>query len=219
MTLQYITAKRTGGCNPFKVFEELKNHDAESLARLIKRLKYEDFLQTAYWFAVASVSKASAGMRCQVCNSSQGIAVHHRTYDTHGYEHLNMRDLTVLCENCHGLFHGHLAIPPPRIKERRRGPFFVPRAGVKFEMPDGDPIVLSRDLIDHCRANGSFTNATLRAFGLKRPLLRGWVERLVGTSISRTDLQNAFEGQFLYRSGPLEYANPESDRYALLREL
>jgi len=208
MKLQYIVSKRTDGCNPFKVFEDLKNHTPEVLASILKRLSYEAFLQTAYWFAVASVAKANAGMRCQVCNQTQGIQVHHRTYDTHGYEHLNMFDLTVLCDRCHGMFHGHATVPPPKMAVKREAkPIYRPVAGCTFEIPAEDPIVLTRDLIDWCRANGSFTNATLRAFGLKKPLMQGWVARLIGTSISRSDFEKAFEGRCIYKSGPLEYAN------------
>lgn len=41
--------------------------------------------------------------RCQVCNGSKKVQVHHRTYDRIGCELPS--DLTVLCDKCHGLFH------------------------------------------------------------------------------------------------------------------
>lgn len=115
-------------------------------------------------------------MRCQVCNSSNNIQAHHRTYDTHGREHLHMNDLVVLCEICHGLFHGH-SNTSPVIRQfvvrpkREKIPRVAPHLASDIVIPEGNEIILTKQLIDSCRANGAFTNATLRGFGLKRPTL------------------------------------------------
>ena len=209
MTLEYVIANRTNGANPFKIFESLSKLDADSLAYAIKRMPYDQFLKSAYWFAVSSVAKSRAGMRCQICNSFKKLSVHHRTYDTHGKEHLNMMDLVVLDENCHGLFHGHLevTIVPPIAKsghrERSRGlphPLILPHGPIDQEVPESDPIILTRELVDRCRANGSFTNATLNAFGITRSTMTsGWTQRLIGTSLAREKYRDALNGKFIYR--------------------
>lgn len=211
MNLSYITNKRTDGANPFRIFESLTDFDSEELAVQLKLLPYKTFLQTAYWFAVSSVAKSRAGMRCQVCNSPKAIQPHHRTYQTHGYEHLHMEDLVVLCGSCHGLFHGHITTDyvPPALRERKKRDYpgaIVPHTESDLGMPDGESFKLDHDLINACRANGSFTNATLRAFGLKRPLFKGWVDRLIGITLTRSQYQQALRGRFIYRSGPLEQA-------------
>lgn len=207
MDINYVLRRKTGGANPFRIFETLAKLNQQGLAIGIKRMTYQSFLESAYWFAVSSVAKATARMRCQVCNSSNAIEVHHRTYDTHGSEHLNMVDLVVLCGNCHGLFHGQL-VPPPKPNGRRsqspkiRSQFTIPHEPVK--VPADDPIVLTLELVNACRANGSFTNATLRAFGMTRKkMASGWIHRLVGTQISNASYRLAAEGKFIYRDTPL----------------
>lgn len=55
-----------------------------------------------------------------------------------------------------------------------------------------------RQLIDDCRANGSFTNATLNAFGLVKPLRHGWVNTLIGKPLSREQYHAAKEGKYHY---------------------
>jgi len=216
MNLEYLLARKTGGANPFKIWEVIENQiNQEALAFGLKRMPYRLFLESAYWFAVSTVAKSRAGMRCSVCNSADGIQAHHRTYDNHGYEHSHMNDIVVLCANCHGLFHGHqsLEYKPPRLapktgtKMKLPKLFVVPHTDEDVAMPDGDPIELTEELISRCRANGSFTNATLRAFGMKQPLMRGWATRLIGTKIPRADYFCALEGRFLYKSGPLEKAS------------
>jgi hypothetical protein len=77
-------------------------------------------------------------------------------------------------------------------------------AWVERHMPEGDPIVLTPELIYQCWTlhNGQ-TNETLRNFGLTRPLVEGWVGRLIGTSIPSRQYRAALEGKFRYKTGPL----------------
>lgn len=206
MNLKYVIANRTPGANPFKIFEALKSLDAEALRFAICRMQYPEFLKSAYWFGVSTVAKSRAGMRCQVCDSGSAIQVHHRTYDTHGAEHVHMEDLTVLCGNCHGLFHGHVTVeytPPKRVHSARKIPenLTIPHADVESQMPEGETITLTKELIDRCRANGSFTNATINAFGLtKNDIARGWTFRLVGQKLHRNAYKSALEGKHVYRA-------------------
>lgn len=215
MTFEYLIAERTNGANPFKIFESIGKVDGSALDWSIRKMPYAQFLRSAYWFGVSHVAKSKAGMRCQVCNSANKIQVHHRTYDTHGKEHENMHDLVVLCENCHGLFHGHKDAEyqrPKRFRERAgqerikipRG-IVLPHSPDDVKIPDGDLIVLTKALIDNCRANGSFTNATLRALGMnKGDMIKGWAIRLEGVAMPREQYRLAVEGKFIYRSGKLD---------------
>lgn len=77
----------------------------ERIAIVIKEMDYYKFLQTPYWKAVSLQAKHKASYRCQLCNSGKKLQTHHRSYDVHGYEHLNMNELIVLCEECHQKHH------------------------------------------------------------------------------------------------------------------
>lgn len=174
-------------------------------------MPYADFLGTVYWFSVSTVAKDRAKRRCQICNRGGSIAAHHRTYEHHGKEHLFMEDLAVLCNLCHAMFHGRMPAVPvsaPRDKpsrhrrKRMKRGAEVPHSQEQIDrlMPEGDPIVLTKELIRRCQANGSFTNATLNAFGLtKSDLASGWTLRLCGRQILRANYRKAVEGKFFYR--------------------
>jgi hypothetical protein len=139
-------------------------------------------------------------------------------FKTHGREHENLCDLTALCGSCHGLFHGHL---PPRpvveriapviqiierpAKQRRErpkdAPFIDPSLPeqIEAEMPGGELIELNTELINRARKNGTFTNATLNALGVKKDeMWSGWVKRLVGNVVARDQYRKALEGRFIY---------------------
>ncbi len=84
----------------------------------------------------------------------------------------------------------HLPEVPKEIKDRIEalvGEAVVPvKSPVKnADIPDGDSIVLTLNLINAVRTNGSFTNATLNALAVPRCLVSGWVDRLVGKRITR----------------------------------
>jgi hypothetical protein len=71
----------------------------------ILQMKYRDFLETPYWKTVAEHKKYKAGYRCELCNSTGSLNVHHKTYEHHGDEINNLNDLVVLCKSCHEKFH------------------------------------------------------------------------------------------------------------------
>lgn len=65
---------------------------------------YSDYLASKWWQSKRSQAHDRAQRRCQVCNSdTRYIDVHHRTYERLGREQDS--DLTVLCRECHSLFH------------------------------------------------------------------------------------------------------------------
>lgn len=214
LSVEFVLRQKRDGENPFSLFERLQELDPESLCFSIRKMKYWAFLETRYWFAVSMVAKSRAGMRCQICNNIKGIQVHHRTYGTHGKEHLFMNDLVVMCEYCHGIFHGHIKEVPLHVsypeKEKAQkisvnGCKVVPHSASEIDVPDMDSFPLTQELIDKCRANGSFTNATVRAFGMTRSTMtKGWIFRLVGTTITKENYRAAQEGRFMYNTGKLK---------------
>ena len=61
-------------------------------------------------------------------------------------------------------------------------------------------VTLTRELIDQCRTNGAFTNATLNALGLtKTDLDKGWTFRLRGRKIPLGMYESALAGRFVYK--------------------
>lgn len=50
----------------------------------------------------------AADARCQICNVGDDLQVHHRTYVRFGAEWPG--DLTVLCADCHQLYHGRFGM-------------------------------------------------------------------------------------------------------------
>jgi 5-methylcytosine-specific restriction endonuclease McrA len=68
-----------------------------------KTMPYDQYLQTAHWQATRQGALTRAKFACQICNAKERLHVHHRTYARRGEE--LPEDLTVLCADCHGLFH------------------------------------------------------------------------------------------------------------------
>lgn len=99
-----------------------------------RRAEYQAYLRTPEWQARRQVALAAALNRCQVCNGAERLDVHHRTYERIFNE--LPTDLTVLCRNCHSLYHGKAtpaARKPPR-KKKPRGPRNPrPKNGRKLE--------------------------------------------------------------------------------------
>lgn len=68
-------------------------------------MPYQDYLESDEWKQRREWVLEDAGHRCQVCNAPNDLHVHHRTYERRGCE--KPGDLTVLCAECHRLFHEH----------------------------------------------------------------------------------------------------------------
>lgn len=69
----------------------------------LKTMPYQEYLQTDEWKETRLKALKRADFKCQVCNRPDKLNVHHRTYENRGNE--QNRDLTVLCEDCHKLYH------------------------------------------------------------------------------------------------------------------
>lgn len=79
----------------------------ERIAEL-RAMPYLDYLKTQEWIRRRIVKLQIAEYRCQLCNSSESLQVHHRTYERLGCE--KMGDLLVLCRACHAHFHERLRL-------------------------------------------------------------------------------------------------------------
>ncbi len=91
------------------------NRHAEERAQreYLRTCRYKEFLASDFWKEVRARALKRAGYKCELCASRyQVLNVHHKTYENRGYEDRNMGDLIVLCEICHGTFHGKLAAAP-----------------------------------------------------------------------------------------------------------
>lgn len=75
----------------------------------ICKMPYKDFLDTLYWDLVRTLKKEQANYKCELCNGSTKLNVHHKSYDNHGDEYHHLEDLIVLCSDCHAKFHNKLA--------------------------------------------------------------------------------------------------------------
>lgn len=121
----------------------------------------------------------------------------------------------------------------PKPEPKKPGPAFTPPqdglprlngsvvvgdlALVEADMPPGDPIVLTREILNKCRANGVFTTATARALGiLQKDMTHGWATRLEGTTVSRETLLNAMRGRCLYSPATFRKRRKEERRLRAL---
>jgi hypothetical protein len=65
--------------------------------------KYHEYLLSEKWSNLRKKKIKEAGGRCQLCNKSGLLNIHHRTYDNVFNERLE--DLIALCKKCHEKFH------------------------------------------------------------------------------------------------------------------
>lgn len=78
-------------------------------ARHLRVMPYREYLLTPEWQERRKAALKRAGYKCQVCNRSRQLHTHHRTYERRGAE--LARDLIVLCDECHALYHGKGLLP------------------------------------------------------------------------------------------------------------
>lgn len=69
---------------------------------------------------------------------------------------------------------------------------------IACEVPDHDPVILDKTLIDRLRTNGAFTSSTLKALGLPLKPQKGWTHRLRGLSMPRMDYAKALASRGVY---------------------
>lgn len=76
----------------------------DRIERNVWRYDYGVYLKTQYWIRLSSKAKALYGS-CVLCPRKDRLNTHHRNYDHLGQEE-TLRDLVVLCNDCHRKFHG-----------------------------------------------------------------------------------------------------------------
>jgi 5-methylcytosine-specific restriction endonuclease McrA len=64
---------------------------------------YEHYLASPEWLLKRKLVLDLMGERCYICGSGGSVQVHHNTYVRLGRE--SLRDLVVLCRDCHMRFH------------------------------------------------------------------------------------------------------------------
>lgn len=94
---------------PSKKFNALliaiDNCAIQQITDYIKSMQYYDFLKTQYWKVIANKKRLQNNFKCELCSSEEKIVAHHKNYDIHGYEHINLKELIALCNDCHSKFH------------------------------------------------------------------------------------------------------------------
>jgi len=84
----------------------LDKHDAWIAAA--PAIPYSEYLKTDHWMEVRQDAFRLFGSRCAMCNSTEHLEAHHRTYLSIGCE--KTCDVICLCRKCHGHFHAeHVA--------------------------------------------------------------------------------------------------------------
>jgi hypothetical protein len=81
------------------------------------RAAYQRYLESPEWHVLRRVAISLARHRCQLCNASALLHVHHRTYERVGGE--LPCDLIALCDDCHLLAH-RKSLHPARLSRVRR---------------------------------------------------------------------------------------------------
>lgn len=82
-------------------------------------MDYKEYLKTEHWQEVRELKLQSVNYKCQICNSNKELSIHHRSYENLYDEQNHLEDLTVLCKECHGLYHDRLAKIPIRYSVER----------------------------------------------------------------------------------------------------
>lgn len=89
--------------------DDIEDQKASRRESNLALMPYEQYLQTPEWEMKRDAALQRANKRCELCNSTKFLQVHHKTYENRGQEPLE--DLIVLCRDCHSKFHNKLADP------------------------------------------------------------------------------------------------------------
>lgn len=74
--------------------------------------RYDEYLLTSHWQEKRKLALKHNFGRCCVCGDRDNLQVHHLNYDSLYHESLG--DLSVLCANCHEIYH--FVMPKLKIK-------------------------------------------------------------------------------------------------------
>lgn len=68
-------------------------------------LKYKRYINGKKFRELRKLVFERDGYKCQLCNSSENLTVHHKTYDNLYNEENHLEDLITLCYICHCAIH------------------------------------------------------------------------------------------------------------------
>lgn len=78
-------------------------------------MTYKDYLRTDHWQLLRGAKLQIAPM-CELCESRESLEVHHKLYRASWFD-TQIRDLQVLCHDCHIMEHAkgweRLSVPAP----------------------------------------------------------------------------------------------------------
>lgn len=154
--------------NPYKELAEicLDPQQEEKLAHELRFMTHSDFCETHYWHLVREVVKARALYRCQLCNSTKHLVIHHRTYKIKGLEHRHLEDLVCVCTRCHHLFH---------FKDNDTQKPRLDHDQTPATKNSKDTSYWVNKIMEYKTPNGGFTNAQIKALG--EHCSTGWLKR------------------------------------------
>ncbi len=95
----------------------IRNCDHKQIAQEIKDMEYSEFLRTPYWKIISYLVRKEHGFKCVMCNSTENLHVHHKSYELHGYEHTvdGFNLLTSVCSECHEKHHQEFLEPSEEV--------------------------------------------------------------------------------------------------------
>lgn len=87
-----------------QAWEQRKQAEQRNLHHL-RTMPYREYLRSEHWQAIRAKALQRARFRCQLCNASAPLHVHHRSYEHRGEEQYHMADVISLCAPCHAKHH------------------------------------------------------------------------------------------------------------------
>ena len=80
--------------------------------------KYKNYLKSPKWKAIREKLFSIRGRKCERCENTTSLQVHHKTYKRLYNEKLS--DLEILCLSCHELEHGRSFSIPVKTRNIKR---------------------------------------------------------------------------------------------------
>lgn len=162
------------------------------------KVDYYEYIESEAWKARRNLALERCGHKCQLCSRTDGLQVHHNSYENLGNE-LD-EDLIVLCRRCHEAFHAKVdnRTRKKMSKRARRAP--MPRMpappvivnpprvlkGWKSYVRNGvmKRIEVTQEFIDSLiPPRGGITARGIFLLGLQWPPRHGWKLKVLGTTV------------------------------------
>ena len=119
--IQLAYSKNISSLTDFeKMIEEMRANQLKKIKESQQKRKnkknYYDYIKSKQWFRLRKAYISTYGNICQICESNDGVHLHHMTYKRLTKE--KDTDLLFLCEECHYLIHyGETATKTTKTKQ------------------------------------------------------------------------------------------------------